>query len=361
MKLAFFRLFNISILFTMFIDILRIEGFVLKLSYVLRRVFTINTRGFFDKVKEVSEKSSKSKVFVFFDMINCGFKYQAGYMDYAVFEMYNLSKDQRKTIITRGINNSFIKRFNNPEYRHIFADKRKFNSAFSSFVNRGWLDLEKACENELEGFLKNNPVFFAKVSNGMCGKGIEKLSASDFASSKELREYLLSKNLYLIEEQISQHKEMAMLNPSSVNSCRVVTLFKDGKASVLGTYLKIGNGKHVDNFNSGGMVVPVDEISGEVLFPAVNKKGEVFEAHPQTGVKIEGFKVPMWDDILTLAKNASRVISQVGLVGWDIALAEKGPLIIEGNDFPGHDIYGLPPHRKETAGLLPKFEKIMNS
>lgn len=331
----------------------------MKFSYVLRRVFSMNSRGMLEKVKEVSDKSGKSKLTVFFDMVYCGFKYQAGYMDYGLFEMYNLNKAQRKTVVTRGINNSLIKRFNNPDYRFVFDDKRKFNETFSSFISRDWLDLEKTQNKDFENFINKYPQFFAKPYNGMCGKGIEKINASDFSSVNELKTYLFSKSLMLLEEPITQHYIMNSLHPYSVNTCRVITIVKDGKPYVVAAYLRIGNGGHVDNFNSGGMVVPIEEGIGEVIYPAINKKSELFEVHPITGVCIKGFKIPMWTDVAELAKKAALVVPQVGLVGWDIALTEKGPLIVEGNDFPGHDIYGLPPHRKDGIGVLPKFEKIL--
>ena len=35
-------------------------------------------------------------------------------------------------------------------------------------------------------------------------------------------------------------------------------------------------------------------------------------------------------------------------------------LLIEGNNFPGHDIYQLPPHRKDGIGVLPQFERVLN-
>ena len=49
----------------------------------------------------------------------------------------------------------------------------------------------------------------------------------------------------------------------------------------------------------------------------------------------------------------------MGYVGWDVCVGENGPLLIEGNEFPGHDIYQLPPHRTEDIGMLQLFKKAM--
>lgn len=332
-----------------------------RVSYLVKRVFGMNSRQMFLKIKEVSKKSGKNSVSVLFDMLCCGIKYQAGYMDYDLFEMYNLNAAQRKTVVTRGINNGFIKRFNDPAFVDVFEDKRKFNSAFSEFLHRDWLDLEIATDAELEFFINNHPEFIAKPSKGMCGKGIEKLKAAEFNSIKEIKVYFKEKELTLLEEVVLQHSVMSELHPYSVNTCRVITLTKDGKANVVAAYLRIGCGNHVDNFNSGGMVVPIEEDRGEIIYTALNKNGELFATHPITDTPIKGFKIPLWQEVLSLAKKASLVVPQVGLVGWDIAVTENGPLLIEGNDFPGHDIYGLPPHRTNGIGVLPKFEKIINS
>ena len=35
----------------------------------------------FEKIDDIHKKTGKSKIYLFFDMINCGLKYQAGYMD----------------------------------------------------------------------------------------------------------------------------------------------------------------------------------------------------------------------------------------------------------------------------------------
>ena len=33
-----------------------------------------------------------------------------------------------------------------------------------------------------------------------------------------------------------------------------------------------------------------------------------------------------------------------------------GPVFVEGNEFPGHDIYQLPLHVPEKIGMMPKFD-----
>ena len=51
---------------------------------------------------------------------------------------------------------------------------------------------------------------------------------------------------------------------------------------------------------------------------------------------------------------------QVGYVGWDVAVTEDGPVLIEGNDDPGYTAYQLPAltgSRRGTYPLLRPFLK----
>ena len=70
------------------------------MKYVINRIFNMSLKNMFKQINVVNERSGKNKILIFFDMIVCGFKYQAGYMDYMLFEMYNLSSKQRKTFIS---------------------------------------------------------------------------------------------------------------------------------------------------------------------------------------------------------------------------------------------------------------------
>lgn len=316
----------------------------------------MNYKNFLNTVKKVHKETERSHIFITLDMIYCGFKYQAGYLDYYLFEMYNLNKKQRKTIVTRGINNQFIKTFNNLEYTHIFANKQEFNKYFDSFIKRDWLLLTGSNQEAFSKFIKNKKEIFAKPINGTHGDNMQKIDLEK-TKEKDLYKYLMNHNLLLIEEVVIQNETMNQLNPSSINTIRVISVCKNQKATIIAAYLRIGNGKIVDNFNAGGMVVPIDLKTGTIKHKAINKKNIAYAVHPTTNTPIIGFTIPEWDNVLNLVKQAAKVIPEVGFVGWDVAISNKGPLLIEGNEFPGHDIYQLKEHRKDGIGMLPVFEK----
>lgn len=46
----------------------------------------------------------------------------------------------------------------------------------------------------------------------------------------------------------------------------------------------------------------------------------------------------------------------MGYTGWDVAITPDGPLFVEGNEFPGHDIYQLPEHTPNKIGIMSKFQ-----
>jgi len=331
-----------------------------KLKYLFSRIKRMDFTRMFSYVGIVAKKTNRSKIIIFFDMVWCGLVYQAGYVDYDLFEMYNLNSAQRKTIVTRGINNSFIKRFNNPNYYELFRNKKKFNEIFESYLGRKWLDIDNCSIEEFREFLSGLDEVILKPSEGTHGKGIEKLKLEHKDIESLFAEWKERYKNYLVEEVVKQHPIVDKLHPNSVNTCRVISLLKEGTVHIVATYVRVGNGKIVDNFNNGGMVVPVNKETGIIQYPALDKAGNLFEVHPLTGVDIVGFQLPMFQEALDLVREAGTLVPQIGLVGWDVAFSPKGPLFIEANEFPGHDIYQLPPHRTDGIGMLPEFEKILN-
>lgn len=332
------------------------------LKYLVQRIRKMDYKNMIKKINNIHKKTGKGKISIFNDMRKCAVKYGAGYSDYDLFEMYNLTEEERDTYITRGRNNELIKKYNNPRYNHIFRNKVEFNTNFKEYIKRDFIEVNKASKEELKKFMKKHEVFMAKPVSGTCGKGIEKIDINNYKSLDEIIEYLTKDGMnYELEELIIQCDEVNKIYDGSINTVRIVTILDDNnKPHVICAYFRIGNGKYVDNFNSGGMVAPVDEKTGIVIDKAIDKKKNLYDKHPATNYKIKGFKFPKWDDALELVKNASYKIPEMRYIGWDVCFSITGPVLVEGNEYPGHDIYQLPEHTHNKIGIWPKFAKAFN-
>lgn len=326
-----------------------------KIKYVLNRIKKMNYQKMFNTIKEISKETKKSKLFIFNDMVYCGFKYQAGYSDYKLYKMYDMNKKERKTIVTRGINNSIVKKYNNPDYINYFENKALFNKLFNKYLNREWLFLEEASLEKFKKYAAHKKEIIVKPLSLSCGRGVEKISLVG-KDLKKVYNSLLKSGQTLVEDVASQNAILNKIYPYSVNTLRVVTLNK----KIVCIFLRIGNkGNAVDNFNHGGMVAPVDITTGKINYPALDKNGNTYEYHPMTKEKIVGATIPMIEEVKKLCIDACQVVPEIGYVAWDVCLGPTKPCLIEGNDFPGHDLYQLPAHRENNIGLLPIFKKIM--
>lgn len=314
-------------------------------------------KNMFRIAKAISNKTKKNYISIVIDMIKCGFKYQAGYYDYQEFEFYNLNSEERKTYLTRGKNNEIIKKFNDKSSFHKFENKVEFNKIFNKYLKRNWMMLTPDNYSDFETFFKANKAIIVKPIDDEGGHGVEKYVYSSDVDCKEIYDKLLANDQLLIEECIKQHPDMNVLYDKSVNTMRMFTFYKDGKSYFLQAVLKIGNGGVVDNFSSGGMYTYVSS-TGDVYVEAIDRNDNIYTEHPISKQKIVGFKVPMFNEAVELVKECAKVIPEVAYVGWDVAISENGPVIVEGNCFPG--VYQVKPSLiSKKEGLIPKYNEIM--
>lgn len=87
----------------------------------------------------------------------------------------------------------------------------------------------------------------------------------------------------------------------------------------------------MDNASSGGIIVPVDAETGICVKEGVDERGNHYVLHPNTGVALPGFRVPRWEEAVSLAKELAHVVKGNHYVGWDLALTEEGWVMVEGN------------------------------
>lgn len=332
-----------------------------RVSYLIKRALKMDWKAMWKTTGLLKERSGKSRIWLLMDMIQCGFKYNAGYIDYKIAHMYELNDEQRKTVITRGISNSIVRRMNDKAYWHFFDDKTQFNELFKEWIPRKWLLInEKTTPEQLEEMM-TLPQLIGKPLEGSSGVGILKFTPEDWKSGAVVfLELLRGKGIGILEEVVVQHPTMAKMCPHSVNTCRIATLLGDKQEGIVYGFLRIGNGKVMDNVDCGGMAARIDLDSGMLLTVGADKAGNTYTQHPITGMDIIGFTIPYWEEAKQMCMEAARKVPQMRFIAWDVAITPDGPTFIEGNSFPSHAVPQFAAHYPDGIGILPEFRKFID-
>lgn len=103
---------------------------------------------------------------------------------------------------------------------------------------------------------------------------------------------------------------------------------------------------HVDNFHMGAygnLVAEIDLESGEVgrVLDGMGPGARLLDAHPRTGQRLSGFRLPGWTELLRICREAGPLFPLMKVLHWDFALTDRGPVILELNDMGGTQIVQL--------------------
>ncbi|MDT0558740.1 sugar-transfer associated ATP-grasp domain-containing protein [Ichthyenterobacterium sp. W332] len=138
---------------------------------------------------------------------------------------------------------------------------------------------------------------------------------------------------FIIQELVDQSPIMKQLNPSSLNTLRVMTYIRQDKVHVLSTVARIGNPDSVtDNFSAGGIIVGVKS-DGKFKEIGYTKYGKVYN-QTHTGVVLKGLSIPNYNRVIEMAKNMHIKVPYFKFISWDIGLDKSNePIFIEYNTY----------------------------
>ena len=214
-------------------------------------------------------------------------------------------------------------------------------------------DIEK-----LWSFANKHKKIFAKPINACSGNGariIEIKSQSDCSSIKQ--DLLVLSKQWILEELINQDERIASLNSSSVNTIRIPSFRTKNGVCLLEPSIRMGRqGSCVDNAGAGGIITSVDGKTGCINYHAIDYRGNKYYEHPDSHIKLDGWQVPQWDDLLKLVKEVHLALPQANkYIGFDFALSKKGWVVVEINwgDLTNQTIW--------QRGLKKDFIRLLNS
>ncbi len=148
------------------------------------------------------------------------------------------------------------------------------------------------------------------------------------------------KDSYIIEKALIQHPFFDNYCDSAVHPIRFVTyITNSGNVQILAIQLKMARkGSPIANIATSNLGAKVEFDGTLSCARSLHHDGIItFENHPDTGYPVRGQKIPHFDKAIEIARLAQSKIPFLRTIGWDIAITEKGPVIIEGNYGWDHD------------------------
>lgn len=325
---------------------------------IIEKLKEINLKRMDQLADYIAKKNNKSKNYVKRDMVKNFLKYKIGYTDYFKSDYINLTNKQKEDFVTSKNFFNILAYLNPREYRIVTKDKLIFNQIFKDYIKRDFLDIRTSTDQEIKNFLKNKKNIFAKPNTDFGGHNIEKIKTSEIKDIKEFRNKIQKNKQYLLEEEIIQHKEVNKINPNAVNTFRIITLYKDGKAHVLANSFRISLDEN-PAIQCWDAYMRLNN-DGTPACKFVDDAGKIFDKHPLTGFDFNTIeKIPYVKESFEMVKQAALLIPEIRYIGWDIAITETGPVVIEGNEYPSYGLIQNYLLNKDNPGHLKQIKEVL--
>ena len=309
--------------------------------------------------------------------IHCRRCYGIGPKFYALYDFAKLPEAQWPEFVVDEPYKTLLRRLSSNEQRLVTNDKRLFERhcrahELPSIRNLGVIASEPPADldslpligdvSALAGvFSPSTPALFFKLidaSHGRKAFSAERLGngvrwLDRHGSMEELFAYCqqqaADESGWLIQPRIRNHHLLRPLMGGGVGvgTIRIVTVLREQRYRVIGACLRIIVGDNaVDNFAhgaSGNIAAAIDLDTGRMQAARGSRFRhwpvlENHDQHPQTGAPITGFTLPYWSETLALVERAHRSMPDVPTLGWDVAITDAGPVIIETNSTYDVDI-----------------------
>ena len=138
---------------------------------------------------------------------------------------------------------------------------------------------------------------------------------------------------YLFQTLMHPHESIAELIGPCVSSVRMFVMSDDDGVELFRAAWKIpASANDADNFwRQGNMLAGIDVETGKVLRTLIRTDSgtEPIEKHPITDASFAEMTFPHWDQMRDVVLNAATQIPSCHFQGWDVAMTDRGPILVE--------------------------------
>lgn len=305
------------------------------------------------------QRSNKNRLGLILDMLHCRYRYGTTIPNYRAFGFALIDKKYRKEYFTGHEFSRFVEEIDKDHS----DDKYDTYLKYKNYYHRDIVHLLFDQPKTIDHFLKKHRCFFAKKTLSYGGYGVEYVIDPSAAKIEQLKH----DGYHMFEEEIQQHPEVSQLNPTSVNTLRVVTIRgEDNSISFLPCILRVGSGGKVDNVSSGGGAYLLIDDDGSAILNGLYQENIDYIKDMQQLNPVnmpEDFKVPYYQQALEMCQTMAIQSPQYRIIGWDIAISKKGPVLVELNLHPDiimNQNYYVAIHNNQAhAGVKTKILKLL--
>ena len=259
------------------------------------------------------------------------FRNKSEYMPYRQFRIERFLEDYPKSLYNNKLCILRDKILFSAYFGDVLGKKYVIETKGKIESNGDFYNFETKSKESFDMFLsKRTKDTFIKKLNGENGDGVYLIKAGDFFSS-----YLekIKGSEYIVQDKVEQNKYLNEINPSCLNTIRIVTIIgrRSKKPNIFGQLIRIGCNAINDNISTGGVGLGIKKDDGLTVKYAVgHHKVEI--QHSITKKYYENNKIPYWNEVKELVLKAHSFLPEVPTIGWDVAITPNGPILLEGND-----------------------------
>ncbi len=191
------------------------------------------------------------------------------------------------------------------------------------------------------------PGFFWSVEGKKIGVDELKIHAMDIIEGKYSHNNLPDK--VMIEERIKIHPKFKKMAVGGAPDVRVIIFNNIPIMAMLRLPTEESGGKA--NLHQGAIGLGIDIATGITTYGVY--KDNLVKYFPDTNKKVNGVALPYWNKILLMAVK-TQMVSKLAYLSVDMLIdEERGPVVLELNDQPGHGI-----QIANMAGLRRRLERV---
>lgn len=185
---------------------------------------------------------------------------------------------------------------------------------------------------------------------------------SDGRSGIDVIEEITGTGRWIVQKKKLSHAVIRAINETALNTTRIYTIATVKGIEYLGGFQAFATGgSATDSWQYGAVYVSIDPYTNSLGRFGITslsdlREGVLFQ-HPDSGVDFSGYQIPFMKDSLALCRKAHSLFDHAFIIGWDVAITDDGPVVVEANENPGINVLqcfggGIRKRVQETYGEL---------